>query len=59
MDEIPVDIIIKQLTYLPISEVNNICMVNKKYNNYCTNPRYNSRWKLLIDNTYSSIDNYK
>lgn len=59
MDEVPVDIAIKQMTYLPISEVNNICVLNKKYHSYCTDPKYNSRWKLLIDNTYSSIDNYQ
>ena len=53
---LPIDIFIKIITYISFNDVKVLCMTNKKLHNYCTN--YNNRWKLLIYNTFSSIDDY-
>ena len=42
-DDLSPDLAIQQITYLPISEVNNLCTVNKKYHSYCTGSKYNNR----------------
>lgn len=57
MNNQPVDLFIKQITYLPFSDVISLCSTNKQFNTYCT--EYPNKWKMLIDNTFSQIYNYK
>lgn len=52
------DLFINQITYLPFNEVIAVCSSNKILHEYCINSKYSSRWKLLIDNTFSSVYNY-
>ena len=59
LSRLPIDIFIQNITYLPFSDVVNICQSNKKIHNYCTHSRYNIRWKALINNTFSQVDNYQ
>lgn len=59
LNELPIDLFIKYITYLPFSDVNKLCSTNLKLRSYCTNPKYNNRWKNLIDNTFSGIYNYQ
>ncbi len=55
---LPIDLFIQQITYLPFDNVITICTSNKKLHNYCTNSKYNSRWKKIIDDTFGGIYNY-
>lgn len=50
LSNLPIDLFINQITYLPFSEVIKVCGPggNKKLNNYCSDPNYNS--KYLISN---------
>ena len=59
MNQLPVDVFIKEITYLPFSEVINVCQANTTLHKYCTNLDYNNNWKLLIDDTFSGIHNYQ
>ena len=56
MENLPIDIFINEITYLPFDEVIAVCQINKKLHTYCT--EYNTHWKALINNTFSSVDNY-
>ena len=58
MEYLPIDIFIKEITYLPFDSVVNICQTDKILHIYCTDGKYNTHWKKLIDDTFSSIDNY-
>ncbi len=53
-----VDLFIKEITYLPFDNVITICTSNTTLHNYCTNSKYNNRWRNLIDNTFGNIYNY-
>ena len=57
MNDQPVDVFLKQITYLPFTGVVSLCSTNKKFNNYCTN--YPNRWQSLIDDTFSHIYDYQ
>nr|QBK91632.1 MAG: F-box-like family protein [Pithovirus LCPAC302] len=59
LSQLPIDIFIHNITYLPFSDVINICSTNQKLHTYCTDPQYNNHWKSLIDNTFSLVDNYE
>jgi len=59
MEELPVDLFIQQITYLPFDDVTNLCQTNKKFHEYCTNTRYENNWRSLIQNTFSQIDDYQ
>ena len=59
LSTLPVDLFIKQITYLPFSEVVSVCSLNENLHDYCTNPKYNNNWKTLIDETYGNIPNYQ
>lgn len=59
LSSLPVEIFIQNITYLPFSDVINVCSSNKKLYNYCIDKKYNTQWKSLIDNTYSSIYDYE
>ena len=51
-----INIFLDIVGYLDFDTVISICQVNKKLHKYFTG--YNNNWKLLIDNTYSSIEKY-
>lgn len=53
----PVDVFIKQITYLPFTDVISICSSNQRLRNYCMN--YDNHWKSLIDNTFGEIYDYQ
>ena len=59
LSRLPVDIFIKEITYLPFDNVITICTSNKTLHNYCANPDYNNNWKQLIDNTFGNIHGYQ
>ncbi len=59
LSQLPVDLFIQQITYLPFDSVTNICKTNKTLHNYCTNYKYNNKWRNLIDNTFRNIYNYQ
>ena len=52
LSQLPVDLFIQQITYLPFRDVVNVCSTNKKLRAYCIDPTYNTRWKALINNTF-------
>ena len=52
----PVDIFLKQVTYLPFNDVVNMCQTNTLWHSYCT--KYNIRWKILIYNTFGHLYGY-
>ncbi len=58
LSHLPVDLFIKEITYLPFDNVITICTSNTTLHNYCTNSRYNNNWRSLIDNTFGNIYNY-
>ena len=45
LSQLHVDIFIKEVTYLPFNDVISVCEANKTLHNYCTNPKYNNKWK--------------
>ena len=57
LSKLPIEIFIRNITYLPFSDVVSICSANQKLRTYCTDSRYNSNWKALIDRTFSQVDN--
>ncbi len=59
LSKLPVDVFIQNITYLPFDEVISVCQANKTLHNYCTNSKYNSHWKALIDNTFGNIYDYQ
>ncbi len=58
LSQLPVDLFIQNITYLPFNEVISVCKANKTLHNYCTNSRYNNRWRKLIYDTFGNIYNY-
>ena len=59
LSELPIDIFIKNITYLPFSDVIKVCGLNKKLHNYCSDSKYNNHWKALIDDTFGTVYGYK
>ena len=53
-----VDIVLKQLSYLPFNDVISACQSNSLHHKYCTDPSYSLKWKSLIFNTFKDIDGY-
>ena len=56
LSDLPVDLFIKQITYLFFDTVVSVCQINKQSYKYCT--KYDAHWKKLIDDTFSSVDGY-
>ena len=56
--DLSVDIFIKIIEYVYFNDTVSLCSINKKFYNYGTNNKYTNNWKILIDNTFSSIENY-
>ena len=56
MENLPIDLFIKEITYLPFDTVVSICQLNSKLHSYCNN--YTTQWKKLIDDTFKSVDGY-
>ncbi len=59
LSQLSVDVFIKNITYLPFDNVITICTSNKKLDSYCNDPKYNNRWKKLIDDTFGGIYDYQ
>ena len=58
ISQLPVDIFIYELTFLPFDQVIGICSSDRKFHHYCSDPRYSDRWKRLVENTFGNIYNY-
>ncbi len=59
LSQLPIDMFIKNITYLPFDDVISVCSSNRILHNYCNNPNYNNNWKKLIDDTFKNIYNYQ
>lgn len=59
LSQLPVEIFIREITYLPLSDVVSICQTSSKLHSYCTDSKYRLYWKILIDNTYNNIYGYQ
>ena len=59
ISQLPVDIFIKSITYLPFKDVVNICSSNQKLRSFCNDPNYNIHWKALINSTFNKTYNYQ
>ena len=55
LSQLPVDLFIQQITYLPFQDVVSVCSANQQLRAYCNDPRYNTRWKALINNTFKEV----
>ena len=53
---LPVDLFFHQLSYLPFTDVISVCSCNTTFHNYGLNPRFLTKWKALINKTYSDVD---
>ncbi len=58
LSRLPVDLFIKEITYLPFDDIISVCKVNTTLHNYCINSKYNNNWRKLIDDTFGNIYNY-
>lgn len=58
MEELPIDLFIQQITYLPFNNVTTLCQSNQKFHRYCTDPKYSDRWRRLIEDTFSNSEGY-
>ena len=52
LSQLPVDVFIQEITYLPFQDVVNVCSANVKLRAFCNDPTYNTKWKALINNTF-------
>ncbi len=59
LSQLPVDLFIQNITYLPFDDVVSVCSANIKLHNYCNDPKYNNHWKNLIDSTFGNIYDYQ
>ena len=59
LSQLPVDVFIQNITYLPFNNVISVCKANAKLHNYCTDSKYNNNWKALIDTTFRNIYDYQ
>jgi hypothetical protein len=59
LSQLPVDVFIQQITYLPFKDVMSICSANTTLRSYCSDPKYRNKWKLLIDSTFQNIYGYQ
>jgi len=54
LSQLPVNVFIHQITYLPFKDVVNVCSANQRLRNFCTSPNYRTNWKRLIDDTFQN-----
>ena len=59
LSQMNVDVFIQSITYLPFQDVVSVCSANKTLHSYCNDPRYNKKWKRLIDNTFGKVYDYQ
>ncbi len=59
LSQLPVDVFIQNITYLPFDDVISVCKTNTTLHNYCSDPKYNNRWRKLIYDTFGNIYNYQ
>lgn len=60
MEQLPYDLLAKEITYLPFEDVRSFCQTDRRIHNFCLakNPRHKTIWKRLIENTFGGLDNY-
>lgn len=58
LSQLPVDLFFQLMTYLPFEKVKFLCSSNTQFHNYGINPRFLTKWKSLIDFTFSEVYNY-
>lgn len=60
LGDLPSNILAKEITYLPFSDVQSLCQTSKRIHNFCIANTENSRliWKNLITNAFSRYSNY-
>ena len=56
LTELPVDLFFHQLSYLPFRDVISVCSCNTTFHNYGLNPRFLTKWKALINKSYTDVD---
>lgn len=56
--DLPADVFIELLTYLPFQDVISVCQSNSRTRYYCTDVKYNAVWKRLIDSTFKDTFYY-
>ena len=54
--KLPVDLFMRQVTYLPYHSIIALCSTNVRLHNYCS--VNNNRWKPLILSTFSDLPNF-
>ncbi len=59
LSNLPVDLFIRHITYLPFDDVISVCKANKTLHNYCIDSKYNNKWRSLIDATFGNIYDYQ
>ena len=59
MEDLSVDEIIHQLTYLPLKDARALCKTNKKIHSICSSRKYENNWKQMIEDTYSQTSFYQ
>jgi hypothetical protein len=59
LSQLPVDVFIQQITYLPFKDVMTLCSANTTLRSYCSDPKYRNKWKLLIDFTFQNVYGYQ
>jgi hypothetical protein len=50
LSQLPVDVFIQQITYLPFKDTT--------LRGYCSDPKYQNKWKRLIDLTHNFVNKH-
>jgi hypothetical protein len=58
ISDLPADLVISKMTYLSFNDVISLCNTDKRLHKICTNSKYSTNWKLLIDQTYKGTEYY-
>ena len=58
LEKLDPDLFLQYITYLPFNDVISVCTSSVILHKYCHDEKYRSKWKSLIDNTFSRIYNY-
>ena len=57
LSELPVDLFMQQITYLPYTSIVAVCSTNRKLHSYCSSS--NPRWKSLIFSTFENLEHFR
>lgn len=55
INDLPPQLIILKMTYIPFSEVKTLCTLNSRLHDICTNKKYAGYWETVIKNVYDPI----